>query len=131
MNRKGPRRGRDVVIGGSVIGSAIGDSNIVENITLTPDSAGGSASLDDLREAVALLRAQVEAAGGSEPAYPQVRSELPKFEEELNKDEPDGDLVRIRWTLVQKLLGSLPHVAGIAQVTDRIVTLIHTLFAAS
>ena len=35
------------------------------------------------------------------------------------------------WTLVHRLLGALPHVAGIAQVTDRIITLMRTLFTAS
>lgn len=131
MNRKKPRRGHDVVIGGSVIGSAVGDGNTVENITISSTGESGSAALDELREAVALLRVRLEQAGEGESAHPEVWSELPKFEEELDKDEPDQELVRIRWTLVHRLLGALPHVAGIAQVTDRIITLMRTLFTAS
>lgn len=123
MSTKERRRGRDIFIGGSVTGSnVIGDNN--RDITITSTSETGAASLHDLREAIVLLRAEIEAANGGSTDTEQVQSELRQFEKELAKDEPDGDMVSIRWKLVQKLLGPLEHVASIAQLTNRIFTLI-------
>lgn len=123
MNRKGPRRGQNFIVGGSAIGNATGDNSTVGNVTVTSTGEISSASLDDLREAIGLLRAEVEAAGGSEPADTEVRYELRKVEEELDEDEPDGGTVCARWKQVQKLLGPLQHAASVAQITDRILTL--------
>lgn len=128
MSRKGSRGNQNIVIGGSVAGSLIGDNN--RDITITTTGETSSASLDDLRAAIALLRTEIEAAGGSKPAETEkVRAELGKFEEELGADNPDGEMVGIRWKLVQKLLGPLQHVASIAQLADRILTLTRTLFS--
>jgi len=123
MNKEGSRRDQDVVIGGSVIGSAIGHHNIVANNTITSTHETGSASLEDLREAITLLRDEVETAGGSTPAGTEVQYELRKVEEELDEDEPDGAAVRTRWKQVLKLLGPLQHAANVAQITDRLFTL--------
>jgi hypothetical protein len=123
MSTKGSRRGRDIFIGGSVTGSnVIGDNN--RDITITLAGETGAASLGDLREAIVLLRAEIEAAGGGSTDTEQVQSELRQFEKELAKDEPDSDMVSIRWKLVQKLLGPLEHVASIAQLANRILALI-------
>lgn len=121
MNRKCPRRDQNFIIGGPAIGNAFGDNSTVGHVRVTGET--GSASLNDLREAIGLLRAKVDAAGGSEPAATEVRYELRKVEEELDEDEPDGGTVRTRWKQVQKLLGPLQHAASVAQITDRILTL--------
>jgi hypothetical protein len=121
MKRENSRRGRNLFIGGSITGSVVGDGN--SNIMIGSNAAIGS-SLDDLRELIALLRAEVEAAGGGSTDTEEAQSELRQFEKELDKDEPDGDVVNIRWKLVQKLLRPLEHVASIAQLTNRILTLI-------
>lgn len=128
MSNKDPRRGGDFTISAPVTGSAIANNSTMKNITITPPGEVGSASLDDLRKAVASLRAEVEALGGSEPANTNVRYEIRQLEEELGKENPDGETVRIGGNRLQKMVDSLPHVASIAQITDRILTLIPTLF---
>lgn len=122
MNRESSRRSRSFFVGGSVTGSVVGDGN--SNITIGSNAETDSSSLDDLRELIALLRAEVEAVGGGSTDTEEAQSELRQFEKELNKDEPDREMVGIRWKLVQKLLGPLEHVASIAQLTNRILTLI-------
>ncbi len=123
MNRKSRGRDQNFSIGGSAIGNAFGDNSTVGPVRVTSTGEASSASLDDLREAIGLLRAEVEAADGSEPADTELRYELRKVEEELDEDEPDSGTVRTRWKQVQKLFGPLQHAASVAQITDRILTL--------
>ncbi|MGH3820967.1 MAG: hypothetical protein ACRDRE_25150 [Pseudonocardiaceae bacterium] len=123
MNTKRPRRGRDFFVGGSITGSIIGDDNSDISITIGPDTETYSAALDDLREAIALLRAEVETTGGGEPASSRVQYELQAIEDELGEDEPDGGTVRSRWKQVLKLLGPLKDLASVAQATASILTL--------
>ncbi|MGH3770529.1 MAG: hypothetical protein ACRDRW_03885 [Pseudonocardiaceae bacterium] len=113
----GPRRGRDIVVGGSITGSVIGDGNSNIDITIGPDAETDSASLDDLREAIASLRAEVEAADS------RVQYELQTIEDELGEDEPDGETVRSRWKQVLKLLGPLKDLASVAQITASMLAL--------
>lgn len=115
MSTKRPRRGRDLSVGGSITGSVVGDGNRDIGITIGPDVETGSASLDDLREAIALLRA--------EAADSRVQYELQTIEEELSEDEPEGGAVRSRWKQVLKLLGPLKDLAIVAQITASIVKL--------
>ncbi|MGH3811487.1 MAG: hypothetical protein ACRDUV_03380 [Pseudonocardiaceae bacterium] len=136
MSRKGSRGNQSItiggsvtgsLIGGSVTGSLIGDNN--RDITITTTGETSSASVDDLRAAIALLRAEIGAAAGSKLAETEkVQAELSNFDEEVGVDNPDAEMVGIRWKLVQKLLGPLQHVASIAQLADRILTLTRTLF---
>lgn len=128
MNRKDPRRGRNFAVGGSVIGSVIGDGNSNTSITVHSIGETGAVALEDLQEAIALLWEQVEAAGGSETADGRLRYEFEIIEEELDEEEPDGAAVRSRWKQAQKLLGPLQHVAGIAHSTEQIIAMIRTLF---
>jgi hypothetical protein len=121
MSTKGPRRGREIFVGGSVTGSLIGDGN--KNITIRSNVEAGSASLDDLREAIALLRAEVEAAGSGEPADSRVQYELQTIEDELGENEPAGETVRSRWKQVLKLLGPLKDLASVAQITASILAI--------
>ncbi|MGH3867601.1 MAG: hypothetical protein ACRDQ4_15980 [Pseudonocardiaceae bacterium] len=121
MITKGPRRGRDIVVGGSITGSVIGDGN--SNITISSNVKTDSASFDDLRKAIALLRVEVEAAGSGKPADSRVRYELQTIEDELDENEPDAETVRSRWKQVLKLLEPLKHVASVAQVTASILAL--------
>ncbi len=130
MSKNDPKGG-DFTISAPITGSAIANNSTMKNVTVTPPGDTSSKSLDDLREAIALLLAQVEAAGGSEAADGRIRYEIQTIEEELDEEEPDGAAVRSRWKQVQKLLGPLQHVAGIAQSTEQILTLIRTLFTAS
>ncbi|MGH3685397.1 MAG: hypothetical protein ACRDQ9_15405 [Pseudonocardiaceae bacterium] len=123
MNTKRPRRGRDFFVGGSITGSIIGDDNSDISITIGPDTETYSAALDDLREAIALLRAEVETTSGGEPASSRVQYELQAIEDELGEDEPDGGTVRSRWKQVLKLLGPLKDLASVAQATASILTL--------
>jgi len=118
------RSDKGFVVGGSIIGSAIGDGSVVANSTINWNGDASAASLHDLRAAIASLQAEVDAAGGEFTDTEEVKSELGQLEKEVNKDEPDGEMVRVRWKLVQKLLGPLENVAKIAQLTDRILTLI-------
>ncbi|MGH3905243.1 MAG: hypothetical protein ACRDTE_13790 [Pseudonocardiaceae bacterium] len=110
-----------------MIGSALGDNSTVGDVTVTWNDEAGSASLEDLHEAIELLLAQIEEAG-SDVADGRIRYELQTIEEELDEDEPDGAVVRSRWKQVQKLLGPLQQVGGIAQSAEQIFTLIRTLF---
>jgi hypothetical protein len=121
MSMKGPRRGRDIVVGGSITSSVIGDDN--SNIMIGSNVETDSASIDDLREAIALLRAEVEAASSGEPADSRVQYELQTIEDELGEDEPDGGTVRSRWKQVLKLLGPLKDLASVAQITASILAL--------
>lgn len=123
MSTKRARRGRDIFVGGSITGSIIGDDNSDISITIGPDAETYSAALDDLREAIALLRAEVEATGDGEPASSRVQYELQTIEDELGEDEPDGGTVRSRWKQVLKLLGPLKDLASVAQTTAAILTL--------
>ena len=128
MNVERPGRSQRFSIRGPVIGSAFGDNSTVGDVSVTWNDETGSASLEDLHEAIALLLAQIEEAGG-DVADGRIRYELQTIEEELDGDEPDGAVVRSRWKQVQKLLGPLQHVGGIAQSVEQIFTLIRTLFA--
>lgn len=121
MSTKGRRRGRDIVVGGSITGSVIGDGNI--GITIGSNVETDSASFDDLREAIAVLRAEVEAAGSGGPADSRVQYELQTIEDELGENEPDAETVRSRWKQVLKLLGPLKDLASVAQVTASILAL--------
>lgn len=132
MNEKGSRgRDQNFSIGGSVIGSPIGDHSTVGNVTVSSTGETNAASLEDLREAIALLRAEIEAASGSGTTDTAMQYELRQVEDELDEEEPDGETVRVGGKRLQKLLDPLQHVASIAQLTDRVLTLIRTLFAAN
>jgi outer membrane murein-binding lipoprotein Lpp len=111
MSTKRPHRGRDFFVGGSITGGFVGDGNSNIDITIGPDVKTDSASLDDLREAIASLRAEVQAAGSDEPADSRVQY------------EPDGEAVRSRWKQVLKLLGPLKDLASVAQVTASMLAL--------
>lgn len=71
-----------------IINSAIGDGN---NVVMGNDAIWygetGSASLDDLRELIALLREEVEAADGGKPADNRIQYELGIIKEELDDDD--------------------------------------------
>jgi hypothetical protein len=121
MSTKGPRRGRDIVVGGSITGSVIGDGN--SGITIGSNVETDSDSFDDLRKAIASLRAEVQAAGGGDPADIRVQYELQTIEDELGENEPDAETVRSRWKQVLKLLGPLKDLASVAQVTAAILAL--------
>lgn len=121
MITKGPRRGRDIVVGGSITNSVVGDGN--SNITIDWNVETDSASLDNLRKAIALLRAEVEAASSGEPADSRVRYELQTIEDELGENEPDAETVRSRWKQVLKLLEPLKHMASVAQITTTLLAL--------
>ncbi|MBV9141267.1 MAG: hypothetical protein JO115_10170 [Pseudonocardiales bacterium] len=117
MSTKRPRRGRDFFVGGSITGSVIGDDNSDINITIAPDVESDSASLDELREAIALLRVQFAAEDS------RVRYELQTIQDELGEDEPDGGMIRSRWKQVLKLLGPLKDLTTVAQTTTAILAL--------
>lgn len=126
MSSKRSRQSRDIVIGGSVT-SFIGHNN--QNVAVTVTAGMSPASLDEFRAAIQLLRAEIDAAKCTAPVDAEkARTELDKLEEELRADNPDAEMVGIRWKLVQRLLIPLQHLAGIAQATDRILTLIRTVF---
>ncbi|HEU0090284.1 MAG TPA: hypothetical protein VFQ77_21950 [Pseudonocardiaceae bacterium] len=127
MNTNRPRRG--FAVGGSIDRSVIGDNN--SNITITSIGGSGSASLDDLRDAITLLRAEVDAASASVAVDSHIGYELQTIEDALDEDEPDGAVVRSRWKQVQKLLGPLQDVASIAQSATRVLALIGAFFGAS
>lgn len=113
-------------VGGSIGGSFVGSGN--QNVTIIHGGEPSAASLGDLREEIALLRAEVEAAGGRESVDSRVWYEFQTIEEALDEDEPDPEAVRSRWKQVQRLLGPLQHVASIAQATERILPLVRALF---
>jgi hypothetical protein len=117
MSTKRPRRGRDFFVGGSITGSVVGDNNSDIDITVGQNVESDSASLDELREAIALLRVQFEAADS------RVRYELQTIQDELGGNEPDGETVRSRWKQVLKLLGPLKDLTTVAQTTTAILAL--------
>lgn len=106
-----------------VINSAIGDGNIMMGNEVNWYGETNSAFLDDLRELIALLRAEIGAADGGKPADSRIQYELQTIEEELDEDEPDGETIRSRWKQVLKLLGPLQHMANVTQITTSILTL--------
>lgn len=123
MNAKRPRRGRDVFVGGSITDGFVGDGNSNIDITIGADVKTDSAALDDLRKAIASLRAEVQAAGGGDPSDIRVQYELQTIEDELGENEPDAETVRSRWKQVLKLLGPLKDLASVAQITASILAL--------
>lgn len=128
MSPKDARRGRDIFVGGSVTGSLIGDNN--RDINIGTAREADSASLDELRAAIAALRVELQAVGGSADTE-EVQSELGRFDQELGKDAPDGDMVGLRCRLVRTLLDPLRQLGDIAVIADRILTLTRTLFGGS
>lgn len=131
MSEKRHGRGGDFTISAPVTGSAIVSNGTMKNVTIGSPGDADPASLDDLREAIAALREAVEAAGGRDSADGRLRYELQTIEEELDEQEPDGAVIRSRWTKAQQFLGSVAQVSGIAQSTERILALVHALFSAS
>ncbi len=113
-------------VGGSVSGGFVGSGN--QNFIFNGGDAVNSVSLADLRKEIALLRAELDAASGTELVDDRVQYELQTIEQALREDEPDGEAVRSRWKQVQKLLGPLQHVATIAQATERVLPLVRALF---
>jgi hypothetical protein len=127
MNPQNPGRGQRFSIHGPVIGSAFGDNSTVGDVTVTWHSGTGSASVDDLREAIAVLLARIEAAGGGAQDE-RIRYELQAIDEELDAEKPDGAMVSSRWALVHRLLGPLREVGGIAQSAGQVLELVRALF---
>ncbi|MGH4023153.1 MAG: hypothetical protein ACRDRV_01055 [Pseudonocardiaceae bacterium] len=110
-----------------MIGNAFGDNSSVGDVTVTWNGETGSASVEDLREAIALLLARVDAAESGAPDE-RIRYELQAIDEELDSDRPDGAVVSSRWTLVHRLLGPLREAGGIAQSIEQVMALVRALF---
>lgn len=127
MSSKNPGRGRGFSMHGSIIGSTVGNNNTVGDITVTWNSETAAASVAELREAIALLLARVEAAEGGAPTE-RIRYELEAIDEELDSEQPDGAVVGSRWALVHRLLGPLRAVGAVAHSAEQVVTLVRALF---
>lgn len=106
-------RSTHVSVTGPVVGSAVGDGNVVANNTINWTDATDSRLLLELREAVALLRAEVEKDAANAHAVYELRT----IEAEIAKPEPDPGAIRTRWDQVKALLGPLQHAANIATIT--------------
>ncbi|MCA1674936.1 MAG: hypothetical protein LC799_23025 [Actinobacteria bacterium] len=110
-----------------MIGNAFGDNSTVGDVTVTWNGDNGSATVEDLREAIALLLARVEAAE-SGASGERIRYELQAIDEELDSEKPDGTVVSSRWALVTRLLGPLREAGGIAQSVEQVLALVRALF---
>ena len=124
MNQKPPRRGSNVSVGGSVIGSAIGNDNTVSGneIEITATNANARPGIEELRAAIAALRTELDRADTDEKVISEAEYELTKIEESLESDQPDAEAVQVRWKHVRKLLGPLQYTANLAQITDLVLT---------
>lgn len=126
MNTPNPHRGHrtpGIRIDAPVTGSVISNDSVVKNVWIHA-TAAGSATRRDLRDAVASLRAAVEAEDGDQPSSRHARYELEAIEEELARDEPDTAVLGARWRKAHTLLEPLQQVASIAQLTDRVLSLL-------
>ncbi|MGH3796635.1 MAG: hypothetical protein ACRDSP_17310 [Pseudonocardiaceae bacterium] len=82
-----------------------------------------AASLDELRAAVVMLRAELAASDVDEPAGSDVCHGLRQIEDELDADHPAGETVRARWKQVRTLLDPVRHAANIVQITGLITVI--------
>ncbi len=122
MTRCEPATSSMTVTGGTFIGSAVGQGNKVSDNTITVGEVQTSASVDDLRKAIAAARDELVRAAEDPEAQAVVRYGIRTIEGELAKEQPQGAEVRSRWNLVSEILSPLAAVSGIvAQITDSIV----------
>lgn len=107
---------------GTFIGNAVfGRNNKVDNNTITVGDVQASASIDDLRNAIAAARDELVRAAESPDAQAEVRYEIRKIEQELTEEEPRGVVVRNRWEQVAKVLDPLVVASNsVAQITELI-----------
>lgn len=80
-----------------------------------------AASLGELRAAIVMLCAELDASDISEPEGPRVRDRLREITAELDGTRPEGAAVRVRWNQVRTLLDPVRHGAYIVQITGLIV----------
>lgn len=107
---------------GTFIGNAVfGRNNKVDNNTITVGDVQASASIDDLRNAIAAARDELVGAAEDPEAQAEVRYEIRKIEQELTEEEPRGVVVRSRWEQVAKVLDPLVVASNsVAQITELI-----------
>ncbi|HEY2765582.1 MAG TPA: hypothetical protein VGJ13_16460 [Pseudonocardiaceae bacterium] len=79
-----------------------------------------AASLDELRAAIVMLHAELDASDVSEPTGPGFRDRLREITAELDGAHPEGATVRARWNQVRELLEPARHRAHIVQITGLI-----------
>jgi hypothetical protein len=108
---------RMTITGGTFTRSAVG----VENVHV--HNAGGEQHLtvDDLRAALAAGRADILDAARDDMARKALASRVDALSEELEADEPDGEIVRGGWKSVRKLLETGAQAAEtITKITDMV-----------
>jgi hypothetical protein len=129
MNMKVPRQGGDSFVSSPIINSPLGDGNIVVGNEVHWYGKVDSAPLGELRELIALLRVEVEAAGDGDPAENDINYELRTIEQELTKNEPDGKAINSRWQQVLRLLEPLQHIANVATVATSVTQITAAILA--
>lgn len=128
MTRWEPAHSSTTVTGGTFIGSAVGQGNKVSHNTITVGDVQVSASIADLRKAIAAASDDLVRAADGPDAQAEVRYEIRKIEQELAEGQPRGAVVRSRWEQVSEVLSPLAAASGIvAQIT----VLITKVFGAS
>lgn len=121
MNHARPARKTMTVTGGTFIGSPVGWNNKVSYNTITVGDVQTSASIADLKKAIASMRDDLVAAAKAVDAQAEVSYEIRKIEQELAGEQPRGAVVRSVWERVSEVLSPLAAASGIiAQITDLI-----------
>lgn len=111
MSEERARTGDSFTIGGSVVGSAIGRRNTVRDSTSSLVHGADGPTIEDLRAAVADLRAQVAEDAPAGAGY-----ELDRIAEELAGPEPDAAVVQGRWNQVLRLLEDTSLVSRVTEL---------------
>jgi len=100
--------------GAHVSGSAVGSHSRVHH------QSGLQLSVTDLLGALAAAKADIVAAA-PEADRDEVRAEVGKIEEELQRDTPRGTVVANRWQTVTTVVGALGE--PLTKITELIVKL--------
>lgn len=112
------------ITGGTFSQSAIGIGRTEQH----GSAVGSAVRLADLRTELAARHDEIVAHGRSAEEREDLRHELRKIREELNKDEPDGPAVKSRWrSILEVLEGALVAGTTITGITE----LVRQVFGAS
>jgi len=109
------------ITGGTFQGSAIGIGRTEQHGA----AFRASATVEDLRTALAAGSAEIVALGRDEDERNDLRHELRKIEKELQGDEPEGAAVRTRW---KSVLAALEGVRTAGTAVVGITELVRQLF---
>jgi hypothetical protein len=131
MTTQNPDRYAVNVTGGNHYGSVTGAGKVDSHVRMTVGAVGGpddrATGLAELRALITGARAEIIEAARSDNERVELGVELRRILQELEKDEPPAEPVRVRWQSVLDVIGSPAASGAIATITG----LVQTLFEAN